>query len=184
MPGFDPRQRSRILSLSVSGSPASHLDSIPLFCFSFSSIVPKFYPFLFRVLQHSAPIHIPSFVSGSPASRLNLISLFCFRFSDIAPGFESLLLFQVLQHPTWVENFVPQHLHLSYGCHTHPSFSYSTVRALLGLVGLRALGGLVCGPLSAYVVHFEMSLGLFLFSFFLVIGIVSYEASCNAPKIP
>ena len=29
--------------------------------------------------------------------------------------------------------------------------------ALLGLVGLRALGGLVCGPLSAYVVHLRVS---------------------------
>ena len=49
-------------------------------------------------------------------------------------------------------NFVPQHLHLSFGCHIHPSFSYGTVRVLLGLVGLRALGGLVCATLSAYVV--------------------------------
>ena len=29
--------------------------------------------------------------------------------------------------------------------------------ALLGLVGLQASGGLVSGPLSAYVVHFEVS---------------------------
>ena len=62
----------------------------------------------------------------------------------------------------------PQHLQLSYGCHTHPSFSYSTIRALLGLVGLRASGGLVCGPLSAYVVHFGVSS----WHIFLVIDIV------------
>ena len=35
--------------------------------------------------------------------------------------------------------------------------------ALLGLVGLRASGGLVCGPLSVYVVHFGVSLWLFFF---------------------
>ena len=64
--------------------------------------------------------------------------------------------------------FCPQHLHLSYGCHTYPSFSYGTIRALLGLIGLRASGGLICGPLSAYVVHFGVSSWL-LFS---VIGIV------------
>ena len=54
------------------------------------------------------------------------------------------------------------------------SFSYGTVKALLGLVGLRASGGLVCGPSSAYVVYFGMSSWYF---FFLVIGIVPKEAS-------
>ena len=48
--------------------------------------------------------------------------------------------------------FFPSTLAFIYGCHTHPSFSYGTVRVLLGLVSLQALGGLVCGPLSAYVV--------------------------------
>ena len=65
-------------------------------------------------------------------------------------------------------NFAPQHLHLSYGCHTHPSFSYNTIRALLGLVCLSASGGFVCGLLSAYVVHFRVSSWLI----FLVIDIV------------
>ena len=62
-------------------------------------------------------------------------------------------------------NFIPQHLHLSFGCHTHPSFSYNTIRAFLGLVCLRASGGLVYGPLSAYVVHFRVSLWLLFFSY-------------------
>ena len=41
----------------------------------------------------------------------------------------------------------------------------NTIRAFLGLVCLQALGGLICGPLSAYVVHFRVSSWLIFFSY-------------------
>ena len=47
---------------------------------------------------------------------------------------------------------------------THRSH-VALLEPLLGLVSLRALGGLVCGALSAYVVHFRVS-SLLLFFFF------------------
>ena len=53
----------------------------------------------------------------------------------------------------------PMGVTLTHRSHVAP------LEPLLGLVSLRALGGLVCGALSAYVVHFRVS-SLLLFFFF------------------
>ena len=107
MLGFNPflffrvlRHRAKIQSLRfVSGSPASHPDSIPSFCFGFSSITLGFDPFLlFQVLWYHAQIRSFPFVLGSPISHSDLIPSFCFGFSGIMPEFDPFFLFRVLRH--------------------------------------------------------------------------------------
>ena len=74
--------------------------------------------------------------------------------------------FTLLKRDIFVDpQFCPSTLAFILWVSHHPSFSYSTIMALLGLVGLRASGGLVCGPLSAYVVHFRVLSWLFFFSY-------------------
>ena len=98
-PRFDPfilfrvlRHRTRIQSLLfVLGSPTSHLDSIPSFCFKCSDIAP-----ILKSLR---------FVSGSPTSRPNWIPSFCFGFSSIAPGFYPFL-FRVLRHRSRIRSLL------------------------------------------------------------------------------
>ena len=95
MPRFDPficsefSDRTRIRCLHfVSGSLASCLDSIPLFSFGFSGILPEFDPFfLFRVLRHRSWVR--------------------FGFSCILPGFDPFVLFQVLWHRAQISLFSP-----------------------------------------------------------------------------
>ena len=139
MPGFDPfllfrvlRHCTQIRSLSfVSSSPASRPNSIPSFCFEFSSIELGFDPFfLFRVVRHRARIrsfHFVSgslasypdkslhFVSGSPTSCPDLIPSFCFEFFGIVLGFDPLFLLQVLQHHAQIS------LSFSASCVDHSS---------------------------------------------------------------
>ena len=107
---------TRSIPSFVSSSSASCLDSIPSFCFGFSSIELKFEFFfffcfgffgialefdlfvLFRVLWHHAWIQSLPFISSSPASRWDLIPSFYFGFSGIVLEFDPFVLFQVLQH--------------------------------------------------------------------------------------
>ena len=100
-------------------------------------------------------------IVGHLGSSLEFISLL--HHLHFAPTIHSFIHSTEEGHICRPSIFIPQHLHLSYECHPHPSFSYNTIRALLGLIYLRASGGLVCGPLSAYVVHFRVSSCLFFF---------------------
>ena len=155
MPRFDPfvlflflQHRAQIRSLRfVLGSPASRSDSIPSFCFRFSSIAPEFYPFLlFWVLRHRAQIQSLCFVSGSPtscsdsipsfffssspASFLDSIPSFCFGLSCIVPGFNPFLLFWVLRHHTRILLYFPE------SCLDFPHLPRHCVRASLIFSGI------------------------------------------------
>ena len=109
MPEFDPfvlfqvssilfqvlLHRARIQSFHfVSGSLVLLLDSIPLFCFVFSSIEPGFDPYFIYFFIF--------FISGSPILCLDSIPSFFFGFSGIMPRFDPFLWFQVLLHRTLI----------------------------------------------------------------------------------
>ena len=81
------RHCARIRSLRfVSGSPTLCSDSIPLFCFRFSGIVPRFDHFvLFRVLRH----------------RPRILSL---PFVNVVLEFDPFVLFRVLWHRTLIQS--------------------------------------------------------------------------------